>query len=408
MKEIKGTDGVYEYKTKSGKKKFRVDYYLGKNKFTGNSVKARKKGFIDLRDALKFRDDAISDFKDGVYNATAKKHKLRQVYSIWWDSYSKSGKSSSTLYNVDLLVNNHILKELGNMYVEDITIFDCQNFVNHLSKIMPKAFTSVLVYAKIIFNKAVQYNYIVKSPMDFIDRPMKPRKEENNNYYSIDEYLTFLDACQKYIRGERGKKVYYFFLALGNTGMRSGELRALTWADVDFNNNTVHVNKTVKTDTNGKQIVGRTKTANSTRYIFVQTDVMEELKEWKSEQAKILSKSGFKDCNKPTQLVFSDTMNHVIDRTTIALWNKQVCEDAGLRRITLHGFRHTYATMCFNAGLKIETVSKLLGHSSIKITLDIYTHPTVTEEDKQRLSAYCDAHKLERATNGATPRLRVL
>ncbi|UOC06737.1 tyrosine-type recombinase/integrase [Lactobacillus johnsonii] len=408
MKEIKGTDGVYEYKTKSGKKKFRVDYYLGKNKFTGNSVKARKKGFIDLRDALKFRDDAISDFKDGVYNATAKKHKLRQVYSIWWDSYSKSGKSSSTLYNVDLLVNNHILKELGNMYVEDITIFDCQNFVNHLSKIMPKAFTSVLVYAKIIFNKAVQYNYIVKSPMDFIDRPMKPRKEENNNYYSIDEYLTFLDACQKYIRGERGKKVYYFFLALGNTGMRSGELRALTWADVDFNNNTVHVNKTVKTDTNGKQIVGRTKTANSTRYIFVQTDVMEELKEWKSEQAKILSKSGFKDCNKPTQLVFSDTMNHVIDRTTIALWNKQVCEDAGLRRITLHGFRHTYATMCFNAGLKIETVSKLLGHSSIKTTLDIYTHPTVTEEDKQRLSAYCDAHKLERATNGATPRLRVL
>ena len=407
MKEIKGTDGVYEYKTKSGKKKFRVDYYLGKNKFTGNSVKARKKGFIDLRDALKFRDDAISDFKDGVYNATAKKHKLRQVYSIWWDSYSKSGKSSSTLYNVDLLVNNHILKELGNMYVEDITIFDCQNFVNHLSKIMPKAFTSVLVYAKIIFNKAVQYNYIVKSPMDFIDRPMKPRKEENNNYYSIDEYLTFLDACQKYIRGERGKKVYYFFLALGNTGMRSGELRALTWADVDFNNNTVHVNKTVKTDTNGKQIVGRTKTANSTRYIFVQTDVMEELKEWKSEQAKILSKSGFKDCNKPTQLVFSD-MNHVIDRTTIALWNKQVCEDAGLRRITLHGFRHTYATMCFNAGLKIETVSKLLGHSSIKTTLDIYTHPTVTEEDKQRLSAYCDAHKLERATNGATPRLRVL
>ena len=101
-------------------------------------------------------------------------------------------------------------------------------------------------------------------------------------------------------------------------------------------------------------------------------------------------------------------MNHVIDRTTIALWNKQVCEDAGLRRITLHGFRHTYATMCFNAGLKIETVSKLLGHSSIKTTLDIYTHPTVTEEDKQRLSAYCDAHKLERATNGATPRLRVL
>ena len=97
MKEIKGTDGIYEYETKSGKKKFGVDYYLGKNKFTGNSVKARKKGFTDFRDALKFRDDAISDFKDGVYNATAKKHKLKQVYSIWWATYSKSGVSSSTL-----------------------------------------------------------------------------------------------------------------------------------------------------------------------------------------------------------------------------------------------------------------------------------------------------------------------
>ena len=408
MKEIKGTDGIYEYETKSGKNKFGVDYYLGKNKFTGNSVKARKKGFTSFRDALKFRDDAISDFKDGVYNATAKKHKLKQVYSIWWATYSKSGVSSSTLYNVNLLVNNHILKELGNMYVEDITGFDCQNFVNRLSNAMPKSFNSVIVYAKIIFDKAVKYNYIVKSPMDFIDKPRKPRKEENNNYYSIDEYLTFLDACQKYIRGKRGQKVYYFFLLLGNTGVRSGELRALTWTDVDFESNTIHVNKTVKTNTDGKQIIGITKTANSTRYVPVQPDVMEELKKWKIEQAERLFKSGFKDYDNRKQLVFSDTRNHVIDRTTIRLWNKQVCEDAGLRRIKIHGFRHTFATMCFNAGLKIETVSKLLGHSSIKTTLDIYTHPTVTEEDKQRLSAYCDAHKLERATNGATPRLRVL
>ena len=89
--------------------------------------------------------------------------------------------------------------------------------------------------------------------MDFIDKPRKPRKDENNNYYSIDEYLTFLDACQKYIRGKRGQKVYYFFLLLGNTGVRSGELRALTWTDVDFESNTIHVNKTVKTNTEGKQ-----------------------------------------------------------------------------------------------------------------------------------------------------------
>ncbi len=408
MKEIKGTDGIYEYETKSGKNKFGVDYYLGKNKFTGNSVKARKKGFTDFRGALKFRDDAISDFKDGVYNATAKKHKLRQVYNIWWATYSKSGVSSSTLYNVNLLVTNHILKELGNMYIEDITIFDCQSFVNRLSKTMPKSFNSVIVYAKIIFDKAVKYNYIVKSPMDFIDKPRKPRKEENNNYYSIDEYLTFLDACKKHIRGKRGQKVYYFFLLLGNTGVRSGELRALTWTDVDFESNTIHVNKTVKTNTDGKQIIGITKTANSTRYVPVQPDVMEELKKWKIEQAERLFKSGFKDYDNRKQLVFSDTRNHVIDRTTIRLWNKQVCEDAGLRRIKIHGFRHTFATMCFNAGLKPETVSKLLGHSSIKTTIDIYTHPTITDEDKQLLSSYRDAHKRERATNGATPYLRVL
>lgn len=294
------------------------------------------------------------------------------------------------------------------MYVEDITGFDCQNFVNRLSNAMPKSFNSVIVYAKIIFDKAVKYNYIVKSPMDFIDKPRKPRKEENNNYYSIDEYLTFLDACQKHIRGKRGQKVYYFFLLLGNTGVRSGELRALTWTDVDFESNTIHVNKTVKTNTDGKQIIGITKTANSTRYVPVQPDVMEELKKWKIEQAERLFKSGFKNYDKRKQLVFSDTRNHVIDRTTIRLWNKQVCEDAGLRRIKIHGFRHIFATMCFNAGLKPETVSKLLGHSSIKTTIDIYTHPTITDEDKQLLSSYRDAHKRERATNGATPYLRVL
>ena len=135
---------------------------------------------------------------------------------------------------------------------------------------------------------------------------------------------------------------------------------------------------------------------------------MEELKKWKIEQAERLFKSGFKNYDKRKQLVFSDTRNHVIDRTTIRLWNKQVCEDAGLRRIKIHGFRHTFATMCFNAGLKPETVSKLLWHSSIKTTIDIYTHPTITDEDKQLLSSYRDAHKRERATNGATPYLRVL
>ena len=182
---------------------------------------------------------------------------------------------------------------------------------------------------------------------------------------------------------------YTLFRLLAFSGMRIGELIALEWSDVDFFRKTVSINKTVTLDKAGKYTIGSPKTASSNRKIMLDDETVNILKKWRAEQSRRIIYLG----KSKNDLVFPNEHGEHFMSATFMNWNKKIAEKQGLRKIGLHGFRHTHASLCFEAGLTMQDVKDRLGHSNISTTMDIYTHVTKSrkEESVQQLAKFMRA-----------------
>lgn len=165
-------------------------------------------------------------------------------------------------------------------------------------------------------------------------------------------------------------------VALG-TGMRPGELRALAWSDIDYARRVIHVRRTITRDASGREIVGTTtKTrGKGERHIVVRPAVLTALDGWRRCQQDT------------TGLVFARDGIFMVGRTWYR-YHQALCERAGVPTITLHGLRHSYATIQLNNGVPARVVSEVLGHSTIQQTLDTYVH--VTDDMQERASLHLD------------------
>lgn len=165
---------------------------------------------------------------------------------------------------------------------------------------------------------------------------------------------------------------YEFYLTQLDTGARIGELLALTWEDVNFDLKQININKTIiKIKEKGKNILkvqNKTKTESNTRKIPL-TDrniiILEELK-----------LNGTSD-----KLVFASKNGSYISPDNIRKSLRNICNKIGIENIGTHVLRHTYATRLYELNVEIKKISKLLGHSKIEHTYNIYTH--ISEDTKK-------------------------
>lgn len=164
------------------------------------------------------------------------------------------------------------------------------------------------------------------------------------------------------------------FFALMHSGCRCGELIALTWSDVDFRNNVMHI---TKTDYNGH--VGTPKTVDSFRDVPLHPDLrMQLLKKYK------VGKNG---------LVFRSTLGTAVNyHSLLDAWHRYL-DLLNLPRHGLHVLRHTFATNALSSGMNYKILSKILGHGSVAVTMDIYCD--ILEEDKQRAMLAMSEHAAE-------------
>ena len=146
------------------------------------------------------------------------------------------------------------------------------------------------------------------------------------------------------------------------TGLRVGEICGLKWEDIDPKKGCVSVNKTVERISIGngetKVVVGDPKTESSIRKVYVPTFIIELLKDHKKSS---------------DLFVLSGKQNPTEPRTLQYRFEK-ILKSAGIREMKFHSLRHTYATICIEKGVDIKTLSELLGHSDVKITLNTYVH----------------------------------
>ena len=367
---------IIRYTNKDNETLYRFRYYAGLDEITGKQRYIRRQGFKSEKDAktellkIEYLVSTNQYFKD------VKSGKFGDVLDEWLALHKETVKASTWQF-IELRANKHVRPYFKNMYVDKITLRQCQDFVNKTFKVAPVAYVYSVSIVKNTLDYALRLGMIESNPMLYVIKPKKQANISDNhgNFYNKDELKKFLDVAKN-----TNLKKYALFRLLAFSGMRVGECLALTWHDLNYKNNTIAINKTLARTKNGIKIQ-TPKTKASNRVVSLDNETIQILKSWQLEQRKQLLKVGINAMDSK-QLIFSNSKNDFIGNSTIRKYLKQISKKAGIHLITSHGFRHTHATLLFASGMDIKQVQARLGHSNVQTTLNIYTHAMKDKQDK--------------------------
>ena len=367
---------IEKYFLKNNEVRYRFKIFIGTDELTGKPKGTTRSGFKTVKEAKEALGQLQRDIDDGMYQPKSVET-YGDIYKIWVENYENTVQDSTFLKTVRIF-ENHILPAMGEYRLEKITTAICQQHVNKWYKQL-KRFNMVKNYAAKVIKFAVKHGYIRSNPFEHVEIPIIKKRvsldepEENENFYSREQLIEFLDALKK----EGNLKKLMFFRLLAFSGMRKGEAFALTWKDINFETNTIRINKAV---TRGKEglYLGPPKNGLP-RTIKMDETTMQLLHSWKKELAKILLQRGI-NSNQPKQFVFPNSFNTFTDPSKSYSWLKHILDKYQFEPITTHGLRHTHCSLLFEAGANVKDVQDRLGHKDVKITLEIYTH--ITQKSK--------------------------
>lgn len=372
---------IKKYTKKDGSTAYMFQAYLGTDPDTGSRIRVTRQGFSTKKEASL----AISRLKVEVDEGSfikANDDTFQAVYELWLEQYRNTVKES-TLNKTIQLFGKHILPAFGSMKLDKISVSFCQKKVNEWFGIHTK-YTVIKNYTSSVLKFAIRMDLIKSNPMDKVTLPRRMAvvgKEEVLKYFNKPELQRFFECST--VEAERTNNLLYhtLFRLLAFSGMRKGEALALTWNDLDFKNEAVTINKTLTRGLENKLIIQTPKTASGKRSIALDPITLTMLNTWRKRQATDFLKLGFNTMS-GEQLIFPNTKNEFMSPTKPDKVLEKIILRNDLKRITVHGFRHTHCSILFEAGASIKEVQDRLGHSDIKVTMNIYAH--VTEKAKEK------------------------
>ena len=305
-----------------------------------------------------------------VKQIDAGKTLLRDLVAIWLDSVERT-VGTSTFPRYQQLANTYVVPHLGHIKASELVPLHVEQFYAALAKDGISAATQVKAGTVLgyVLKFAVKMRFL---PHNVASDVRKPKHEAPQmKVLSPEEVIRFLDEAQM----DALHALYVVALA---TGMRSGELFALQWADIDFANKSIHVTKTLE-ELDGKHRVKHPKTPHSRRRIDLPEFALDVL----HEHRKTMVAAGF-----GKSPVFCDSRGRYLRRANVARRSLQpLLTKADCQRIRFHDLRHTNATLLLVAGVNPKIVSERLGHKSIEITLNTYSHvlPTMQRDAAEKL-----------------------
>lgn len=263
-----------QYKKKNGDKAWKFQAYLGINPETGKSVKTTRRNFKTQREAKL----ALARLQSEYENNLLKKEKpktYKDVYDLWMTEYKRTVRGS-TLLKTERIFKNHVLEELGDIYISEITPIKIQELMDKWANRYDTA-PKMMNYTGLVFKYAVRFGIIESNPTDAIRKPKRRKKATvEEPFYDKKQLKLFLDE----LYNQPNLKIQAFFRLLAMTGMRKQEAGALEWRDIDFKDKTVNIYKAVTRTANGLEI-DTTKTVGSSRIISIDQGTLDKLLEWK-------------------------------------------------------------------------------------------------------------------------------
>lgn len=367
---------IKKYTTKNGETRYLFQTYLGIDPATGKERRTTRRGFKTMKEAKQAERNLLLDVEenglpsnqsDGFQDPT-----FEELASLWLENYKTTVKPS-TFENVKSKVEKMTEEHFDGLKLKKITVAYCQKVVIELSKtyVLYNHYLSVI---NRIFKYAVLMDILDSNPFDKVIKPKSRQTQRKGNFLTKEELREFLKLAQT------ATLSYFFPLVhlMSYTGLRQGEALALKWSDIDFENKKITVDKTA-TRIKEKQTLQTPKTKNSKRVISIDPTTLSILKSWKKDQIKIYFKNG-KHFEGDDNFIFTNERAEWVHIHNFIPYFKRFVTDHKLKPITPHGLRHTHASLLFSAGVEPKNISDRLGHSTVQITLDLYTH--ITEEQR--------------------------
>ncbi|MFQ9539321.1 MAG: tyrosine-type recombinase/integrase [Lactococcus lactis] len=375
---------------KNGTTVYREQVYLGTDCMTGKQVYTTISA-PTKKELKQKREFKINEFKDNGYTRTKSVtvKNYRELSELWLENHKLEVRPQSYEQTVSKL-NLHILPVLGDMKVEKITLPMVQNFVNKLASsgsLGRGSFRIVLSINKRILKYAVNLQLISVNPADNVIVP-KIKKEESKKqakHFEDNQLKQFKDYMNSL--PDTFKNCYYntLYNTLLASGCRIGEAVALEWSDIyleDLDNGYIDINKTVSFR---NMKINPPKSKAGKRKVSIDRNTVLMLRLYKARQYQCFMEHGYGA--KMVNYVFSNGFNDYPTLSGLQRILTKHLEEAGLPRFTFHAFRHTHASLLLNAGISYKELQHRLGHATLAMTMDTYSHLS-KEKEKEAVSFF--------------------
>ena len=382
---------------------------MGKNlkgKECGKGIRQRKDGLYSARfvDKLGNRhekyfatipearnwieDSKYADKHEGIFVPT--ETTVDEWFEFWIENIV-GDLAPNTLRNYRERYTFNIQPVIGKMAIANVKPMHCKKVLLQMDETYAgSTIRQTYIAMGTMLKAALMNDLIIKHPMNGVRYTKPVRAKDDIKFLTREEQRIFLEAAKR-------SHNYNQYALILETGLRTGELIGLTWDAIDFEKRTLTVNKTLEyRHKQGYWRAGPPKTPQSYRTIPLTERAYNILKEiWDNRE------------HRKKSLLLSETLEY-IDRRTGATsqlvmgdlvfinWRTgepaknssydthlyKLCDEAGIKRFCMHALRHTYATRAIEAGMQPKVLQKLLGHASIKTTMDRYVHVTTDSMDQ--------------------------
>ncbi|KKF51183.1 tyrosine-type recombinase/integrase [Streptococcus uberis] len=349
-----------------------VDVSNGVDPITLNQRRIVRKGFKTKKEAIEAEQYIRGvELKSKISNGRIT---VNMLYQLLKQEDVINHRKQSYINTQDNNYNRHIkdyfskVKDVSKLDYDDVYKYReyLRNTIaqNSNEPLNPNTINKIMVLLKKILDIGIKKGYYTNNPVKMLKK--LPIAKAQLNYWSIEEFKEFLNLFEP-----EEYNYQLLFTCLFFTGMRLGEALALTWNDIDFKTQTIHITKSIYIS-KGISYISTTKTKAGMRRIIIHKKLNDELINWKKNQYKLLDNFVTGDINE-LQL-FQNSPMVITKNATEKFYKKILKRDPNIKRIRIHDFRHSHASLLINQGEDYLLVKERLGHASITTTIDTYSH----------------------------------